>query len=66
MIVTIFTIWATGFFVMGTDRVCTTVRHPPVRAISTGEMIAIDVLASAVWPLVLVGQVKGAVESGHE
>jgi hypothetical protein len=68
MIVTILTIWATGFFVMGTDRVCTTIRNPPPRAISTGEEVAMDVFASAFWPLVLVGQVKGAVEYGkrHE
>ena len=63
MIITILTIWATGFFVMGTDRVCTTIMHPPVRVISTGETIAIDVVISAVWPLTLVGKIKGAVES---
>ena len=66
MLVTIFTIWATGFFVMGTDRVCDTIMNPPRRVISTGETIALDVVVSAVWPLVLVGQVKGAVEAGDE
>ena len=66
MIVTILTIWATGFFVMGTDRVCETIKDPPVRAISTGEMIALDVVVSAVWPLALVGKIKGAVEANNE
>jgi hypothetical protein len=66
MIVTILTIWMTGFLVMGTDRVCETIKHPPVRVISTGEEIAMDVIASAAWPLVLVGQVKGAVEASNE
>jgi hypothetical protein len=66
MIITILTIWATGFFVMGTDRVCETIKHPPVRAITTGEMIALDVVASVAWPLALVGQVKSAVEASNE
>jgi hypothetical protein len=66
MIITILTIWATGFFVMGTDRVCQTIKDPPPRVFSTGEMIALDVVASVAWPLALVGQIKGAVEATHE
>jgi len=51
---------------MGTDRVCQTIKDPPPRVFTTGEMIALDVVASAVWPLALVGQVKSAVEASNE
>lgn len=65
MITTIAIIWATGFFVMGTDRVCESIQHPPQRVISLGEEIATDVVMSAAWPITLGFQVKQAAESGR-